>query len=448
MGCCDGFTRARLLKDGAARAGAGLPAIEPGMPAPAGTGLTRRTLLSRALGATIAVYGGSRLGVEALQEGMAHAAAPSDRVLVSVFMAGGVDSLSVLAPVGHSRYATLRPTLQVTGGTPFGEDSSLHWAPAADGLRRLHEAGRVTVLPAVGYTSPDQSHFTSRHFWEVGATDVGASFGWLGRYLDLHGVPDNPLQGLALDSSLAPSLAAAQVPTAAVPEPERFGFYTPGVNDPLLGPTYAAIGTLGNLPTEDPARLRARLVASQVDKIRRDLAPFQGTVASTVTYPSTRFARRLRALAAMLAAGLPVRAVAVEATGGYDTHSNQAATFENDLSRACLALEAFQADLEARGIAGRVLTHVWSEFGRRPQQNETGTDHGAAGVGFVIGTRAAGTQVGGFPGLQTLDPGGNLVATADFRGVYCALLDQWLGVDPGPIIPGADGFAVPRVVAA
>ena len=32
------------------------------------------------------------------------------------------------------------------------------------------------------------------------------------------------------------------------------------------------------------------------------------------------------------------------------------------------ALSAFQADLEARGVADRVLTFVWSEFGRRPQR--------------------------------------------------------------------------------
>ena len=44
------------------------------------------------------------------------------------------------------------------------------------------------------------------------------------------------------------------------------------------------------------------------------------------------------------------------------------------------AIDAFQADLEARGIADRVLTHVWSEFGRRAQENGSrGTDHGAAG---------------------------------------------------------------------
>ena len=44
-----------------ARASAGLPAIEPGMPEPAGTGLSRRSLLLRAAGLGLAVYGAGKL---------------------------------------------------------------------------------------------------------------------------------------------------------------------------------------------------------------------------------------------------------------------------------------------------------------------------------------------------------------------------------------------------
>ena len=79
------------------------------------------------------------------------------------------------------------------------------------------------------------------------------------------------------------------------------------------------------------------------------------------------------------------------------------------------SLLAFQRDLEARGLADRVLTLVWSEFGRRAAENGSGTDHGAAGVGFLIGTRAAGRMIGEFPGVDKLDSGGNLRATSDFR---------------------------------
>ena len=451
---CSGFTRSQLLRHGVAQAGNGIRSIEPGMPIPAGTGLTRRTLITRGAAGALAVYGASRLGLDQLGEGIATAASgTSNRTLVSVFLPGGMDSLSMLAPVGDPNYATLRPTLALPAGSgpTFSEDDRLMWAPQATGLSTLHIEGKVSVIPAVGSDHPDQSHFTSRHFWEVGATDVQGRFGWMGRFLDLHGDPDNPLQGLSLDWTLSPALAAADVPVAAVARPDDFGLWAPGVGDPILDRTYEAIGTLGRLPTSDPQRRVARLVATEVDDIRRTLGPFQQQngqpgFTSPVTYPDNDFAHRLAALAAMLAAGVPIRCVAIDAPGGFDTHSNQAGSLGDDIQTFSDALLVFQRDLEARGIAGRVLTQVWSEFGRRPEQNDTGTDHGAGGVAFVIGANAKGQQVGEFPGLATLDDGDNLRSTADFRAVYCALLEQWFGVDATPIIPGASAFTRPVIV--
>jgi uncharacterized protein (DUF1501 family) len=94
-----------------------------------------------------------------------------------------------------------------------------------------------------------------------------------------------------------------------------------------------------------------------------------------------------------------------------------------------------------------VLTLVWSEFGSRAQENGSGgTDHGAAGTAFLVGTQAAGGLVGEFPGLASLDDNGNLNATSDFRSVYCALLEQWLAFDPAPVIPSASKFTRPALV--
>jgi len=99
-------------------------------------------------------------------------------------------------------------------------------------------------------------------------------------------------------------------------------------------------------------------------------------------------------------------------------------------------LEAFQADLEARGLADRVITLVYSEFGRRPEQYGSGTDHGAAGSAFVMGTRVKGEMVGEWPGLAQLDEDDNIIHTADFRSPYCSILEQWFDVDATQIIPG------------
>src|SRR4029077_2854021 len=104
---CNDFNRAQLLRRGAAVAGRGLPKIEPGMPLPAGTGLDRRTFLLRSAGAALSVYGASMLSPRHFEEGIAQASAaagPNQPVLVSIFMEGGWDSLSVLAPVGEAKY--------------------------------------------------------------------------------------------------------------------------------------------------------------------------------------------------------------------------------------------------------------------------------------------------------------------------------------------------------
>jgi uncharacterized protein (DUF1501 family) len=452
---CNGLSRSRFLHRAAAEAGRGLPAIEPGMPLPAGTGLSRRSFLVRGAGGLLAVYGASKLGLRAFEEGIAAAAtAPSQPVLVSVFLEGGADALSVLSPQGDPLYRKLRPQLALSGGTPFAEDDRLHWHPAAGGLATLYGEQKVTVMPAVGYTHADQSHFTSRHYWEVGATSTQVRTGWLGRYLDTVGTPDNPLQGLSLDDTLAPALATAKLPVASVDGPDQYDFWSNHVWGEVEDRMLAAIGSLGAQPA-DPALLAAGGAAAQVDRLRNQLLPFQGQdgkpgFTSPVSYPtsSDAFPRRLAGLAAMLGAGLPLHCVALSAPGHYDTHSDQAASLTSGLQLTSDSLLAFQRDLEARGLADRVLVHVWSEFGRRAQENGSGgTDHGAAGAGFLLGTRAKGTMVGEFPGLATgLDDNGNLTATSDFRGVYAALLEQWFGTDAASVLPDAASFARPALV--
>jgi uncharacterized protein (DUF1501 family) len=435
------------------RAGRGLPAIERGMPLPAGTGLTRRSFLSRASGMALAVYGAASLSPKAFEEGIAAAAAQAadQRILVSIFLSGGVDSLTLLAPTGHSRYASLRPTLALPAdqGTPFAEDTSLRWHPSVSDLATLHGEGKVTVFPAVGYDDPNQSHFTSRHYWEVGDVNPFGRWGWLGRYLDRHGVPDNPLQGLTLGWDLQPSLAAQQVPVATVSRPDEYGFWSPGVWGSVHDRMLEAFGDLGEPATSDTGLGYARRQVTATSTLREQLEPFQSGYSTPpgVTYPDAEFGRRLAALAAMIAGGLPLRVVAVE-TGGYDTHSNQAQTLAPDLEEVARGLLAFQRDLEARGLEDRVLVHVWSEFGRRPQENGSGTDHGAAGVGLVIGSMASGQMVGSFPGLldSQLDQANNLRATSDFRGAYRALLEQWLDVDAAEILPNASAFTPPSLV--
>jgi uncharacterized protein (DUF1501 family) len=447
---CNDFSRSHAV------AGDGLPAVEPGMPSPAGTGLTRRSFLAKGAGVALTVYGLDKLSVLDFDEGIASAAG-SNRVLVSIFLDGGADSLSMLFPAGDALYHQYRPTLALpaSAGVAFGEDSRLRWHPSLASLAQLHGEGKVSVVPAIGYTSPDKSHFTSRHYWEVGATNAGLATGWLGRYLDRVGVADNPLQGVSLDNRLQPVLATGKVPVASIDGPDRYTFAATqrqaetGLESRLLD----AVGQLGaaHASSRDRATREVAAAAVQSHRLRRELqrlGPEVGQVPPAYPQSEDEFPRRLAGLASMLAAGMPIRCAALKAPGMYDTHADQVDELDGALRLTADSLFAFQRDLELRGLSDRVLIQVWSEFGRRARENGSdGTDHGAAGTGFLIGARASGKMIGEFPGLAGgLDEQGNLRATSDFRGVYSAILEQWFDTDAAAIIPGAASFTRPALL--
>jgi uncharacterized protein (DUF1501 family) len=452
--CCNEFSRSSLMHTAVAEAASGLPAIEPGMPLPAGTGLDRRSFVIRSAGLALAVYGAGALKLPLFEEGVldAAAAAPNQPVLVSLFLDGGADSLSLLAPVGDPDYKRLRPKLALPdSGLAFTEDPRLRWHPSAASLRTLHLEGKLTVLPTVGYTDADQSHFTSRHYWEVGATNPGLRTGWLGRYLDKAGRNDNPLQGLSLDGELSPSIATRKAPVAALRGADQYSFWAPGVWGDVEREMLNTIGPLGRARGYgDKALASIANTATQASRLRTQLSVFtnrgngSNRFGSPVPYPEHRsgFPQRLAGLAAMLAAGLPLRCVALRAYGMYDTHSDQPEALAAGLKLTSETLLAFQRDLEARGLADRVLTLVWSEFGRRGEENGSlGTDHGAAGVSLLMGTRARGQMIGEVPQLRNaLDRNGNLKATVDFRSVYTSLLEQWFDFDAAAVIPKARAY--------
>ena len=212
-------SRARGSSAGVAEAGRGLPAIEPGMPLPAGTGLDRRTFLSRTLGAALTVYGASRARPARLRRGdraprrrAGHStcSSPSSRP-------GGWDALSVLYPNGDPQYRQLRPRSRSTRRRAGSRATR-----ACTGIRRSSRsrsctpAARLTVFPAIGYSHPDQSHFTSRHYWEVGALDPQLSTGLARPAARRDRRRRERDAGALARSSLLPSLATARVPVATL----------------------------------------------------------------------------------------------------------------------------------------------------------------------------------------------------------------------------------------
>ena len=261
----------------------------------------------------------------------------------------------------------------------------------------------------------DQSHFTSRHYWEVGATDADLRTGWLGRYLDRIGKTDNPLQGLSLDDTLAPALATAKVPVASISgaRPVRLlqrtrlgrGRAADARGDRALGPPARG---------RRPAHRRQRRGAGRPPAPAADPFPVVDTATSPVAVSDSRTTRSRsgsQGSPRCSAAGLPLHCVALTAPGEYDTHADEPTALAQGLQLTSDSLLAFQRDLEARGLADRVLVHVWSEFGRRAAENGDAAPTTARPGSASSSARAStGQMVGEFPGLRSgLDSDGNVV---------------------------------------
>lgn len=449
---CADYTRSQLLSQGVAQAGRGLPRVEMGMPTPAGSGLSRRSFLTRSAGLGLTVYGAAALGPRVFAQGIADAMAspPTNPILVLVWLSGGLDSLDFLAPVNDPTYQSLRPNLKLAPSSNpldmFTPDPSLQWNSNVAPIRDMFNAGKVTLMPGIGYSTDMMSHFVSRHYWEVGELDDQAQYGWLGRYLDMYGSDSNPLQGLSLDTFLSPALAPSTVPVATIQTPQNYWVGVKDIEGAMFNAMWGGAQAFTQLDDQDDAILQANGALASLMQVDAELAPLQGinpTPEGGAQYPSTDFAANLSILAEMISQGLPLQCATIQGPGGYDTHCSQEAILPDNYTDLSGSLSAFQTDIEARGVADRVLVLVYSEFGRRAYDNGSGTDHGAAGVSMLMGTQASGQMVGEFPGVETLDEYGNLLTTVDFRAVYCSLLEQWFGVDSGPIIPNADQFARP-----
>jgi len=159
--------------------------------------------------------------------------------------------------------------------------------------------------------------------------------------------------------------------------------------------------------------------------------------ASTVKYPETPIARKLRGIAQVHMADLGSRIFYCD-HGSFDTHAGQNPGHGALWSAVCEGLEAFMADLREHGHADNVLILLFSEFGRRVHDNGSGTDHGAAGPVFLLGEKVKGGHYGEYPSLKAEKlVQGDLNPSTDFRSVYSTILEKWLKLEARPITGGA-----------
>jgi uncharacterized protein (DUF1501 family) len=417
-----------------------------------------RFLKNGALGFA-AVYAASKIPWQtAFEAAAADAAVADNHCLVMLFLNGGNDGPNTFVPTDPTQYAEyrrLRPTIARLNGPTVAGQAGIGSVPMlgiegqlalpdlpglaqpgtgnSASLKTLWDAGNVALFPATDYPNPNFSHFTSRDWWFAGVL-AKSQTGWLGRWLDAYGNPNNPLQAVSIGSNVSKIIRATRAPVAAVPESlgANFGFNVSGALTPTVN---VEVGKLATAPPGNASTNRSRTIYGQTVQVASQLGPIAPGPATT--YPAnSSLSTRLRAAAAMLAAPFGTRIVTID-WGGFDTHGNQVASQDPQLQVLGQALAAFQADLATRGIADRVVTCVFSEFGRRADENASfGTDHGEGGPMQIIGTQVRG-GLAAEPASMTVLNRGNLKATTDFRSVYAALLSEWMGGDAAAILPGA-----------
>jgi uncharacterized protein (DUF1501 family) len=294
----------------------------------------------------------------------------------------------------------------------------------------------LALFPAADYTPANRSHFESRDYWFAGALQQMQT-GWLGRWLDAYGSASNPLQAISLDSSLSKQIRASRAPVCALQGLGGARFTAPGAAGQF--DATGEVGRLAGVAARNDALARSRAIFGLTVDVSNRLGTLQAPSAGAGYPPNSDLSRRLQLAATLLSAGLGTRVITID-WGSFDTHGDQPGSQDPQLSTLSRALAAFKDDLAARGIEQNVVTMVFSEFGRRIASNDSrGTDHGAGGVMMVSGSSVRGGMLGDHPGVTQTDDNGDLRVATDFRSVYASLISDWLGGDPGAILPGGPG---------
>lgn len=345
-------------------------------------------------------------------------ASDGDRTLVIIYLGGGNDGLNTIAPLGAGRYHDLRPTLGINETDALPLNTTLGFHPDLSGIKALYDAGKVTIIQGVGYPNPDRSHFRSFDIWATAQHKGVSPVGWLGRLLDLTGGSQaNPLRAIAVSPAVPKPLLGSTAAAVAIDSLENFQIK----GSPQAVRAVRSMYRLGDGPLA-VVRGRGTTAAEAAEAVQRLAAGYS----PGVEYPEQNgLARNLQLIVRLLAGGSGAQVVHTT-LGGFDEHANEKAGHDRLMGVFDQAVSAYQADLEANRLADRVMTLVYSEFGRRAGENGSGgTDHGAAGPCFLIGTRVRGGVYGEHPSLTDLVDG-DLRYGIDFRSVYATLLESWL----------------------
>lgn len=368
----------------------------------------------------------------------------TDRVLVIIQLEGGNDGLNMIVPLDQmDLYQKARSTVALPANKVLSLNNTnktgLH--PAMDEIRGMYNEGRIKVVQAVGYPSPNYSHFRSTDIWMSGSdAEEILSSGWAGRYLNYefpnfpNGFPSTQMPDpLSVEIGYGQSLAfqgPATNMSVTIADPDSFDKLIQGIETPLPQNPYG--DKLGYV----------RLIKRQSNQYGERMKEASKKAKNKATYPDDNdLADQLKIVARLIAGGLKTRVYKVN-VGGFDTHDNQVqdgnhtlGEHANLLKQLSSALKAFMDDLTALGLQDRVIGMTVSEFGRRIISNASGgTDHGAAAPLLLFGNAIQGGLLGSNPTIPVnADWDDNIPMQYDFRSIYGSVLESWFCIQKSDV---------------
>jgi len=359
----------------------------------------------------------------------------SERILVVVQLSGGNDGLNTVVPYRDELYAKSRPKLGIPSSDVIKLDDQLGLHPSLRSLEDRCSANRFTIVQGVGYPVPNRSHFESMDIWHsCHSKKDRTQSGWLGRWIsEQNSNPTTDSTAIHLGSEplpLACQERGVQVPSLSSLEQMRLKSKVIDAQSLEMKSekTASSEGSGSLLDFVSTSTVAALQVSERLEKI---LAQPD----ASGDFPKTAIGDKLRAVSRLILSGVKTRVYYVT-LDGFDTHANQPDVHASLLRQWSEALSAFLSRLEQSGQQDRVLVMTFSEFGRRVSENASqGTDHGAAAPMFLAGPRLPKIIQGPNPDLSDLDDG-DLKYKIDFRSVYSAVLDSWLGTDSRKALDG------------
>ena len=344
------------------------------------------------------------------------------RLLVLVELKGGNDGFNTLVPYTDAEYYRLRPSVAIPREQVLSLDARAGLHPELRPLLTLWQAGELALIQNVGYPKPNLSHFRSIEIWDTASSSSEyLDAGWLTRsFMAAPLPPGSAADGVVVGGAELGPLGGAASRAVTLTNPEQFlnqsRFAMPG-NTTAGNPALAHVLRVEQAVIGAAARLRADRTF-------------------TTAFPTGNFGNAVRTAAQVAAAnaGVPVIKLALN---GFDTHVGQLARQARLLKDLAEGIVALKSALTELGLWDSTLVMTYAEFGRRPQQNQSGgTDHGTASVHMVTGGRVRGGLYGEAPDFTRLDSTGNVQHAVDFRALYATALERWWGMDAAGVLRG------------